>query len=152
MKIIKIDGFRGLLTALFIVSCLFAGFAIFPGVVAMYLWNRYLVTLASFPVLNIFQGVLLWGIIALSYLIITKGKCSVSFKQAPSISDPEMNMIIKNAKIYSQMKKINNEISKSDRFDRGKNNVVPINKNEAKDSIPDLSSDEHSEESVSNIK
>lgn len=149
MKIIKIDGFRGLLTAVFIVACLFSGFVISPGVVAMYLWNKYLVTLASFPVLNIFQGVLLWGIIVVSYLIITKGRCAVSFKQAPELSDPEMNMIIKNAKIYSQMKKLNNQVSKSDSFSKI-DNIVPINKNESKSS--DSSVDDKTEKSVSNIK
>ena len=153
MKIIKIDGFRGLLTVVFIVSCVFAGFVIFPGIVAMHLWNKYLVTLALFPVLNTFQGVLLWGIIAVSYFIITKGKCAVSFKQAPMISDPEMNMIIRNAKIYSQMRKINNEVTKSDKFDKNSsNNVVPINKKELSEIESDISSVDKKEESVSNIK
>lgn len=151
MKIIKIDGFKGLVTALFIVACLFAGFVIFPGIVMMYLWNKYLVNLAQFPILDVFQGVLLWGIIAISYIIITKGKCAVSFKQAPELSDPEMNMIIKNAKIYSQMKKINNNMSKSDKFDKTTNNVLPIHK-EFKSSENGIINSEDNENSVSNLK
>ena len=151
MKIIKIDGFKGLITALFMIACLFAGFVISPGVVMMYLWNKYLVNLAQFPMLDVFQGVLLWGIISVSYIIITKGRCAVSFKQAPELSDPEMNMIIKNAKIYSQMKKINNNISKSDKFDKTSDNVLPIHK-DINSSKTNVINSEENENSVSNIK
>lgn len=72
MKIVKIDGFRGIITALFIGACLFAGFVLFPGYVSMYLWNKYFVGLLSFPVINHIQGVLLWGILAVSYCILSK--------------------------------------------------------------------------------
>ena len=98
-----------------------------------------------------FQGVLLWGIISVSYIIITKGRCAVSFKQAPELSDPEMNMIIKNAKIYSQMKKINNNISKSDKFDKTSDNVLPIHK-DINSSKTNVINSEENENSVSNIK
>ena len=151
MKIIKIDGFKGLLTAAFIIAGLFAGFVISPGIVMMYLWNKYLVTLASFPIINEFQGVLLWGIIALSYIILSKGKYAVSFKQAPMISDPEMNMIIKNAKIYSKMKKLNNEISKSDRFTKV-DNVISINDKKDLSNNINNSSNIDKEESVTSSK
>ena len=43
MKVVKIDGFKGIFAAVFIGVCLFAGFVIFPGMVAMHLWNKYLV-------------------------------------------------------------------------------------------------------------
>ena len=65
MKIIQIDGFKGLITAAFIGICLFAGFVVFPGMVSMHLWNKYLVNLFMFPVLDVFQGVLLWGLLQL---------------------------------------------------------------------------------------
>ena len=67
MKIIQIDGIKGLITAAFMGVCLFAGFVLFPGQVAMTLWNKYLVSSFMFPTLDLLQGVLLWGIVAISY-------------------------------------------------------------------------------------
>ena len=67
MKVVQINGIKGLITALFIGVCLFAGFVIFPGYVAMTLWNKYLVANLMFPALNLIQGVLLWGIAAITF-------------------------------------------------------------------------------------
>jgi hypothetical protein len=126
MKIIQIDGIRGLLTAAFVGVCLFAGFVMFPGLVAMSLWNKYLVNLYMFPVISLFQGILLWGILAISYCIITKNKFALSFKNTPELSDEELSSIIKSAKINAHTKMINKIISQSDKF---------INKEEEKNSI-----------------
>ena len=46
-KIIKINGFRGIILAVFVCTCLFAGFVVFPGYVAMNIWNHF--ASASFP-------------------------------------------------------------------------------------------------------
>ena len=95
MKVIQINGIRGILTALFIGVCLFAGFVIFPGNVLMTLWNNYLHELAGFPVLNLFQGILLWGIVFVSYSILTKGGFAVSFKSSSmGLSDKELSNIL----------------------------------------------------------
>lgn len=118
MKIVQINGFRGIIMAGFIVTCLFAGFVVFPGYVGMCLWNRYLVNLLSFPVLNLFQGTLLWGIVAVSYYIITKGRMPVSFDTPEGLSDAELSMIMKKAKISSEMRKINQIIKNSDKFEK----------------------------------
>ena len=40
-KIIQISGLRGILMAIFIVTCLAAGFVVFPGFVAMNIWNHF---------------------------------------------------------------------------------------------------------------
>lgn len=117
MKIIQIDGFRGLITAAFMGVCLFAGFVIFPGFVAMYYWNKYLVNLYMFPVLNLLQGVLLWAIVAISYCILSKKGLAVSFKEAPELSDRELDMIMKKARIQSQISKVNQMIQKADKFE-----------------------------------
>ncbi len=118
MKIFQINGFRGLVMTAFIVCCLFAGFVIFPGVVAMYLWNKYLVNLLSFPTLSLFQGVLLWGITAVSYFIISNGKLPVSFETPDSLSDAELNMIMKQARISSDLRKINSIMKRGDTFNK----------------------------------
>lgn len=117
MKIIQIDGIKGLITAVFIGVCLFAGFVIFPGFVAMHYWNKYLVNLFMFPELNLFQGVLLWAMAAVSYSIVSKNKLPVSFKSTPELTESELNSIIKTAKITSKMRMMNDIISKSDKVD-----------------------------------
>ena len=118
MKIFQINGFRGLIAAAFIACCLFAGFVIFPGIVAMYLWNKYLVSLLSFPSLSIFQGVLLWAITAVSYFIISNGRLPVSLESPETLSDAELNMIMKKARISSDLRKINTMIQRSDSFEK----------------------------------
>ena len=118
MKIFQINGFRGLVMTAFIACCLFAGFVVFPGVVAMYLWNKYLVNLLSFPTLSLFQGVLLWGITAVSYFIISNGKLPVSFETPDSLSDAELNMIMKQARISSDLRKINSIMKHGDTFNK----------------------------------
>ena len=65
-KIIQISGLRGLIFAGFIVTCLAAGFILFPAKVAMYLWNYMASTYFAVPEISLWQGVLLWAIIALS--------------------------------------------------------------------------------------
>lgn len=124
MKIIQIDGFRGLITAVFMAVCLVAGFVAFPGLVAMHLWNKYLVALYMFPMLNLFQGILLWGIIAITYCIVSKKGLAVSFKETPELSDRELDMIMKKARIQSQINKVNKIIQKSDCFEKSKNNML----------------------------
>lgn len=159
MKIIQIDGFRGLITAAFMGVCLVAGFVAFPGLVAMHLWNKYLVGAFMFPILNILQGVLLWGIVAITYCILSKKGLAVSFKDSPELSDSELDMILKKAKIQSQLKKVNKIINKPDGFENSKKDVLTSpssDKSLSHVSSPmpgNNSSVEHSEdETVSNLK
>lgn len=156
MKIIQIDGFKGLITAAFIGICLFAGFVVFPGMVSMHLWNKYLVNLFMFPVLDLFQGVLLWGIIAISYCILSKKGLAVTFKESEALSEIELEKIMKKAKVYSQMKKVNSVIQKSDSFEKIQQNSVNINKDLSHVSSPiskseDISIETKEEETVSKL-
>ena len=150
MKIIKIDGFKGLVTAAFMAVCLFAGFVISPGYAAMYLWNRYLTTAYMFPQLTLFQGILLWAIIVLSYCILTKGGFAVSFKSGPDFKDEELESIIKTAKINSQLRMMNKMMSNSDSFERTKKNPYESENHEIKTSS---SSDiNNGDDKISNVK
>ena len=155
MKIIQIDGIKGLITAVFMGVCLFAGFVMFPGLTAMYFWNRYLVNLYMFPELSLFQGVLLWGMIAVSYAILSKNGFAVSFKNTPELSDEELDSIIKSAKITSKMRMMNKIISKADKVEINKpsnedketsyvSSPISLNKKDSVENIED--------EKVSNIK
>ena len=87
-KIIQISGLRGILTAIFIVTCLAAGFVVFPGFVAMNIWNHF----SGNYVLNIYQGILLWAIIALICFIANKQRFSVSIETPKELSEEEMNL------------------------------------------------------------
>ncbi len=160
MKIVQIDGIRGLITAVFIGVCLFAGFVVFPGYAAMYLWNTYLVNLLMFPVLNLLQGVLLWGIVAITYCILAKQNFAVSFKESKELSDAELDSIIQKAKISSNMRMMNKVISKSDKFELNNKDLLKKSTSEKDSSLvsspislnPKNESEKSEEDNVSNVK
>ena len=155
MKVIKIEGFRGIISAIFIGICLFAGFIVFPGQVSMSLWNKYLVTLLSFPSINNFQGILLWGIIATSYCILSKGGLAVSFKSSHhELSDSELNMILKNARENSRMRKLGMIIPKNDEFANSNpyNKDLSASKEEQQTSSLTSVNNEEKDKTISNYK
>ena len=69
MNVIQIKGIKGIIVAIFMVTCLAAGFIAFPGLVAMYGWNSMATHFVQIPPIGLFQGMLLWGIVAASYFI-----------------------------------------------------------------------------------
>lgn len=106
-RIIQINGFRGMLLALFTVVCLAAGFIAFPGYVAQSIWN-YFAGLGYVPVINLFQGVMLWAIAAISFYIISdrKKQSFIALKSPKELNDEElrqvMNAIKMQTKLHSQ--------------------------------------------------
>ena len=109
-KIIQINGLRGIVMAMFIITCLVAGFVIFPGFVAMHTWNLF----ATFiPKLNIYQGVLLWAIIAFILFVINKQTFSVSFASPKELNDEEMNILMERIKMDSQARMFNKMMIKN---------------------------------------
>jgi len=116
MKIIQIDGIKGLITVAFVALGLFSGFIVSPGFVAMYLWNKYLAAAYLLPQINLFQGILLWAIAVIVYFILTKDGFAVSFGSTKELSDEELNAIIQKARMSSHMRMMNNIMSKSDMF------------------------------------
>ncbi|MCM1338635.1 MAG: hypothetical protein NC191_03080 [Muribaculaceae bacterium] len=119
MKILKINGIKGLITTLFVAVCAFQGFVVFPGSVAMNLWNKYLVNLYMFPSLSLFQGVLLWGAFVTVYCILAKTGFAISFEE-PNFTEDEIENIVKKARINAQQRLINKSVSKMDRFEISK--------------------------------
>lgn len=107
LRVIQINGFRGLFIAFFTVSCLIAGFAAFPAFLTMTAWNYLSVTTSSFPAINFGEGVLLWAIIAFSIFIFNKKKFIVSFNAQEELSEDEVRDVV--AKFKSQT--INHKIS-----------------------------------------
>lgn len=72
LNVIQINGIRGLIMAGFIVTCLIAGFAVFPGLVCMHLWNLCASFAENLPSIGLFQGLLLWGIMVAAYFTFRK--------------------------------------------------------------------------------
>ncbi len=110
-KIIQINGFRGLLTALFIITCLAAGFIAFPGFVAMNIWNYF--AGSNVPQINLYQGILLWAIIFLTYFIATKQRVAVSFATPKELNEEELKTLMERVKMQSQARMINKMILKN---------------------------------------
>ena len=152
MKIIQIEGIKGLLTATYMLICLFAGFIMFPGMVAMNLWNKYLATTYMFPVLNLLQGILLWLIISITFCILTKNTFSISYKTTKPLSDAELDMILNKAKIQSKIKKINTIISKSDRFEKSQTKDKDLHISTPFPIKNDVAKEQKEDEKVSDIK
>ncbi len=113
VRVIQISGLRGLLTVVFIVSCLTAGFAAFPAFVAMCLWN-YVAEFIAIPAINIFQGLMLWAIIAISGFIINdRKKFLIAFRAHGQLTEQEMRNVMERIKMQSQAQVINSLLLKS---------------------------------------
>lgn len=108
VRIIKINGFRGLLFTLFIISCLVAGFVAFPSFLTMNAWNYFAAKSGSFPLINFFQGILLWAIIASSVFILSKRKLIVSFNAQQELSENEVQKVISKVKELNKVNYTNN--------------------------------------------
>ena len=101
LNIIQIKGGRGLLMAVFIVSCLGAGFIVFPGGVGMQIWNFVSMNSMAIPQIGLFQGILLWGIIATLYFLLRKEKVVVCMKSPQGLSDEELKSVFADMKRQS---------------------------------------------------
>ena len=109
-KIIQIAGFRGILTAIFVVTCLAAGFVAFPGFVAMTIWNKCVTVL---PQINLLQGILLWAMVALVCYIANNQRFAISFETPKELTDEEMDALMQRVRLQSQAKILNQIITKN---------------------------------------
>lgn len=114
-KIIQLSGFFGIIFLLFCVVCLIAGFGVFPAIVAKCLWNWAAEALGILPKINLFQGILLWAIVALSIYMSFGANPFLSVKRAAELDDDEMRDLMCRIKDRSKSKKsVNMHILKSD--------------------------------------
>lgn len=90
LRVIQINGFRGLLLTLFIISCLIAGFIVFPAFLTMNVWNYLAIKTSSFHSINFYGGALLWAIITLSVFTFSKKKFIVSFNAQHEFDENEL--------------------------------------------------------------
>lgn len=113
-RVIQISGLRGILLVVFIGTCLCAGFVAFPSICAMHIWN-YIANFISIPLINIYQGAMLWAIIAISGFIINdKEKFLVEFSASnDELSEKDMQKLMERVKLQSQAQALNSMILKS---------------------------------------
>ena len=115
-KIIQISGLRGLLFIAFAAVCLTAGFVVFPGFVGMCAWNHFLSANFGLPEINIYQGILLWGIIAFAIYLSGGGISFVQLKRPAQLNEEELQDLMMKIKTRSHASRINSIILNSEKF------------------------------------
>lgn len=117
-KIIEIAGFRGMMTVLFVGICLVAGFVFFPAKVLMYLWNTFLFDYAGLPMINVWQGLLLWAGIALSCYIANQKRFFVSFHEPPQLNEEEMKILMQRIRLQAHVRRMNAMLMNSEEMNK----------------------------------
>ena len=113
MHVIQISGIKGILLAIFVVTCLAAGFIAFPAIIAMSLWN-YATNYIAIPTINIWQGLMLWGIVAMTgFIINSRKKYLVAFTPKTQLSEDELNKVMERIRFQAQAKALNSMILNS---------------------------------------
>ena len=101
LNVIQIRGIRGLIIAGVVVCCLAAGFIVFPGWVAMHLWNITASYIEIIPAIGLIQGVLLWGILIAAYFTFRKNKVVVCLKSPKGLDEEELKEVFADIKRQS---------------------------------------------------
>ena len=133
LRIITINGFRGILMILFIISGLIAGFIISPSWVCMKLWNTFVASNFAVASMNLYQGMLLWIVIVLSLYALNNKRSLVGFGSFQRLTNDQIKDIIKKSKLSNEkLDSIQNIMKEADEKRR-----VPekINENEQQDEI-----------------
>lgn len=105
LRVVQINGFRGLFLSIFIICCIIAGFVVFPAFLTMNIWNFIAIKTGSFPAINIGGGILLLGIIVLTLYLCSKKKFIVCTNSQQELTEDEVREVV--TKIKSQAIKHN---------------------------------------------
>ncbi len=97
-KVITINGIRGIIAAIFIITGLIAGFVISPGWLCMRIWNFAMQQSGYIITMNLIQGIMLWSIIALTLYAINNRKPLIGFGSYPALSPEQIKDIMNRAK------------------------------------------------------
>ena len=106
LNVIQIKGVKGLIMLVMVGCCLVAGFIVFPGWVAMNIWNVLASLVNNAPPIGIIQGVLLWGIIVASYFTFRKERVVVCMKTPQGLNEEELKAVFADIKKQTQDDKI----------------------------------------------
>jgi hypothetical protein len=98
LRIIQISGVRGILSVIFVITCLGAGFIGFPSLVLCRIWNYFAHNSFVIPEINLFQGMILWGILAVIYTILNSKHKFLVAMEPKTISGAEMKNILRQAR------------------------------------------------------
>ena len=77
----------------------------------MSIWNYF--AGSNVPQINLYQGILLWAIIFLTYFIATKQRVAVSFATPKELNEEELKTLMERVKMQSQARMINKMILKN---------------------------------------
>ena len=102
VNVIQIKGIRGIIAAIFIVSCLIAGFVAFPAIVCTKAWNFLALNIDRMPTIGVLQGLLLWAIMVVSYFVFRKEKVVVCMKSPEGLNEEELKAVFADLKKQSQ--------------------------------------------------
>ena len=106
LNVIQIKGIKGLIMLVMVGCCLVAGFIVFPGWVAMNIWNMLASLVNNAPSIGIIQGVLLWGIIVASYFTFRKERVVVCMKTPQGLNEEELKAVFADIKKQTHDDKI----------------------------------------------
>ena len=67
VKVVEINGLRGLVVVAYAIICAVAGFILFPAWVLMHLWNMLGTYIYNLPHMNMLHGFMLYAIFVLFY-------------------------------------------------------------------------------------
>ena len=95
IRVITINGFRGIVFALFIVAGLISGFVIAPSYACKMLWNFIGTNYVVLPHMEFYHGLILWLIIALSIYAICKNKVYVAVPMVRNFDEDKIKSILK---------------------------------------------------------
>lgn len=97
-KVIRINGFRGVLTAIFVVCCLATGFIVFPGWLSMHLWNYIASFYILMPKMELIHGIILWAIVALTFYGINNNRMLIGISSPPVLNEDQIKDIMTRVK------------------------------------------------------
>ena len=97
-KVITINGIRGMITLVFIVLGLIAGFIISPGWACMQIWNHIFENSNTIAIINLFEGIMLWTIIALVLYALNNRKPLIGFGSYQGLSPDQIKEIMDRAR------------------------------------------------------
>ncbi|MBQ9246507.1 hypothetical protein IJ182_09600 [bacterium] len=98
-KVITINGIRGMFAAIFVVMGLIAGFIISPGWLSMTIWNHFAEETGRIVSMNLFQGIILWAIIALSLYALNNRRTLIGFGSYQGLTPEQLKDIMSKNKV-----------------------------------------------------
>ncbi len=114
MKVIKINGLRGVIFVIFCLCCLVTGFVFFPSWACMHIWNAIANYFYQMPKMELIHGVLLWAIIALSLYVTHTNKSFVDFQKVTPKDDKFMESLMKKIQDENQQAALNENLTKNE--------------------------------------